>query len=500
MRLLYALLYSLIFSYSSLFAYTAGTYEPNSWAYSTVEACEEAALTTSDNYFTYMSLHSPYCNNTMLTMVYTCDEGHYSNTEFQYVDVGPRGCEYSSPICTAPQILNDYGDSCINPVPTCNPETEYLNEINECVLLTSGIPLDFPDNNTSNGVTSIGSVPTTEQGCIDMERYNSSLGIVEVIGWDYGTQACKVVAFKCNQGRVFEQSTNKCIVPPDNTSFGSDSGCVNDNWAMRWTHDFCGDCVGQAGIWLPPLGHEESGMECNKAYLEYQCVKDYRIKKYVEVSCGDPIPIDSETNEINMDNLSPTVTVDQNLSDLPTIDPTQANLSTIEGLRAIETAIKENLSPKIDTVNDNLLIANNKLSDIDNKLFSSNTKLDDINTNLDNINGVLNTTGDGIDPSNMDIDVTPLDDTNSIMDNLTDNVKELTDGVTSIQTQFTETKALLSGEQPVINIGRGSCTDENLAKFAGYISPYSSIFSLVVYVGFMVSIFKMIFAYFARGE
>lgn len=141
MRKIYILLYSLILSYSSLFAYTTGTYEPNAWAYSTVEACEEAALTTSDNYFTYMSLHSPYCNNTMLTMVYTCDEGHYSNTEFQYVDSGPRGCEYVSPVCTSPQILNDYGDTCIDAVLPCDPISNFSVPVEQASC--SGVVTDY---------------------------------------------------------------------------------------------------------------------------------------------------------------------------------------------------------------------------------------------------------------------------------------------------------------------------------------------------------------------
>ncbi|WP_373002615.1 hypothetical protein [Sulfurimonas sp.] len=505
MRLKSLLLYSLLLSYSSLFS--ANVSNVNGFVhYGGIYFQDDMKVTT---FIEHYDSSGGYLAN-----IGSYPSKYYSMASSNIIQFTTKGecggsyCHYTydkyvvtTGSCPVDTVLNPETYHCeAPPAPSCNPDTEYLNENNECVLLTSAIPPDFPDNNTSNGVTSFGTVPTTEQGCKDMERYNSSLGIVEVIGWDYGTQTCKVVAFKCNSGRVFDQSTNKCIIPPDNTNFGSNSGCINDNWARRWTHDYCEDCVGQAGIWLPPIGHEESGMECNKAYIEYQCVKDYRIKKYVEVSCGEPVPTDPENHNIDMDNLTPSEVTDQNLSNLPTIDPTNANLSTIEGLRAIESAIKDNLNPKIDTINENLLTTNSKLSNIDNKLTSSNTKLDGIKSSLDNINGVLNTTGDGIDPSNMDIDVTPLDTTKSIMDNLTDNVSELTDGMTSIKTKFDETKSLLSGQQPVLNIGGGSCNDEHLAKFAGYISPYSSIFSLVVYVGFMISIFKMIFAYFARGE
>ncbi|MCK9491322.1 MAG: hypothetical protein M0Q24_04470, partial [Sulfurimonas sp.] len=349
-------------------------------------------------------------------------------------------CPYIKPICEAPEVWNEDTYQCEVPPLECT-ENELLNENNECVPLDSLFPEDFPnDDDGTNGKTTTGSIPTTLEGCNEMERYNSSLGIVEVLGWDYQTETCKVVAFKCNQGRVLDHNTNKCIIPPDNAKLGGGDICPNDNWARRWTHDFCGDCVGTVGVWFPPLGHEESGMKCNKAYIEYQCVKDYRIKKYMEVSCGDPIPHESETNHIDMDNLNPSQTVDTNVSNLPAIDPTQANLSTVENLRAIESAIKDNLSPKIDTVNQNLVNTNDKLSNISNQIGDSNSKLNGIKSSLDNINDTLNTTGDGINLSDMDLDDSGLDDTKSIMDNFADNVSELTSGITSIEEKFTETK------------------------------------------------------------
>ena len=408
--------------------------------------------------------------------------------------------EGTPPDCPSNQLWSDEEGGCVNAPPLECTENELLNENNECVPFDSLMPDDFPNDLDSNGQTSTGTVPTTEQGCKDLERYSSSLGMVEVLGWDYQSQTCKVVAFKCNQGRVLDANTNKCIIPPDNANLGGGDICPNDNWARRWTHDFCGDCVGGVGVWLPPLGHEESGMQCNKAYIEYQCVKDYRIKKYMEVSCGDPIPNENETNHIDMNNLNPSQTVDQNISNLPAIDPTNANLAVVENLRAIESAIKDNLSPKIDTVNQNLVNTNDKLSNISNQIGDSNSKLNGIKSSLDSINDTLNTTGEGINPSDMDLDDSGLDDTKSIMDNFADNVSELTSGITSIEEKFTETKALLSGKQPIVNIPSGSCSNEHLNKFATYILPYNSIFSLVVYVGFMISIFKMIFAYMSRGE
>jgi len=98
------------------------------------------------------------------------------------------------------------------------------------------------------------------------------------------------------------------------------------------------------------------------------------------------------------------------------------------------------------------------------------------------------------------IDINGLNDYMDFVDNLDENFRDMTDGVTSIGDDFEKAKDMLSGEQPTLHIENGNCKNEALKKFGVIISPYSSIVSLVTYLLFMISIFKMIFSYVSRGE
>ena len=97
-------------------------------------------------------------------------------------------------------------------------------------------------------------------------------------------------------------------------------------------------------------------------------------------------------------------------------------------------------------------------------------------------------------------DTSGVDKSITYMKNIKDNLNYLTSDVTSIKSQYTDLKSLISGDKTKLQISQGSCSNENINKFASIISPYSAVFALLTYISFMIAIFKMIFAYFSRGE
>ena len=159
------------------------------------------------------------------------------------------------------------------------------------------------------------------------------------------------------------------------------------------------------------------------------------------------------------------------------------------------------------SIDSKLGITNNHLSNIDNGVTQTNSKLDDVNKNLTDIKNTLDThtsnAADGLknlDPSIVKIDTTPLKKSSDYMDNIKKNLGYLTKDVTSIKSQYTDLKKLLEGDNTRLTLSSGGCSDPNINKFASIIAPYSAVFALLTYVSFMLAIFKMIFAYFSRGE
>lgn len=390
-------------------------------------------------------------------------------------------------------------------IPPCNPETELLNENNECILKSSLISSDFADLNSTLGSIKFGDVVLSQENCIAGTIENYSIGSVQLLGWDYDTNKCKYVSFSCNDGLSYSTDLKLCEIPPDNISFG-DNICENDNWAKRTYLDYCGKCDGLY-IFTPPIGHEE--LECNKAYYEYACVKDYRINKYVEVSCGEIET--TNVTELNISSISDTEFEDINISNLDAIDPTEASLSNVEALEGIEDAISKNLSPLIKSTNNKLDVTNGKLDGITDIMTDMKGSLNGLEDGVGNVtnavrtsNSILNDIKDSVDGDFDGFDTSTLDTSSiedtSIFDNLEENFLDMTNGVTAIKDDYDTLTTLLNGETPVVEISSGSCSDENFIKFGTYLSPYAPIISLVVYINMMILIFKMIFSYFRGGN
>jgi hypothetical protein len=230
---------------------------------------------------------------------------------------------------------------------------------------------------------------------------------------------------------------------------------------------------------------------------------------------GTSSNVDSNSSGSNI-NLNPLIqTNNHNTQTLVThIDSVEKNTRlTNDKLTSIDsklaTMINSNLNSR-NSIDAKLGISNNLLDTVTrntaataNKLDITNAHLSDIKNTLKNINEEKGTFQNGVnsvDINNIGIDTKPLDDSSDYIDNLKDNVAYLTDDVTSIKTQFTDLKSMLEGDDTVLQLSSGGCSDPNLSKFSSIISPYSAVFALLTYVSFMLAIFKLIFVYLSRGE
>ncbi len=438
-------------------------------------------------------------------------------------------------------------------------DDEYLDINSTCKTKTSAYPNEIPITGDT-GETSTGTLPITKESCEKKLITINSTGVYAPYAWDYSTNKCLALGFKCKQGRLYDKNSKTCKIPKDDVSFPQDekNKCLGNDWGKRNDWNFCNECIGSVGIWRAPADLGYYGLECNKRYIEYQCKKDYRMKKFKEVSCGDPIPVDSETNELKVSSVEDTVFSDVKTKNKATVNPNDANSSVNEDLTKIERVLLDQIKPildvsknklssidiklssanaKLDTINNNLTRTNSKLDTVNNTLNSlnneqsfTNSKLDTVNNNLnstnsklDSLNNEQSSTNSKLDTSNdklssidetlkeilesvgieMDKDTTSLDNPteidSSIYDNLFENFRDMINGIVGIKDEFQKTKDMLNGDKPVLSIPRGGC-NENMKRFSSYISPYSSIFALITYVVLMIKIFKMIFNYMARGE
>ena len=415
-----------------------------------------------------------------------------------------------------------YGDNhhyvCSQSLPTCK-DNEYLDSNNTCVPLSSAIPSDFPTD-TNNSIIVSKIAPYDEPQCVG--SFSNDLAAYTLI-WDSSTQQCKSYVNLCFAGYSFDKKQNKCVKPADSlsssdfansTNGDSASQCVGGQFLLNYmaskSLNFCDDsCQLQYPAWSPPVGYDKYNLLCGHAYYEYRCSSDYRIKQFKEYNCAVP----KKVNSIDFNQATqPTQNLNEHNSTLSAIDPTQANTATIEALNGIEAILNEKINPLLDEQlkatkqgNDLLGSIDGSLKGVSNKLDGLDSDLKDLKGSLDGIANSLNDDGgEAVGQSSYvdlsGIDQSGLDDTGGIMDNLANNLKDLTDGIISIKDGFNNAKSLIDGTQSTVIIPNGSCQDKNLQKFAGYIAPYSGIISLITYVTLMIQIFKMIFAYYARGE
>ena len=313
-----------------------------------------------------------------------------SCTAPQYLDTTTNTC-VTPPTCTAPQILDSVTHTCVAPPPTCT-QNQFLDANNTCQDITT--PATMPqDANASHGAYSSGYAPVPQSSCNSTSSpdYSTSLGAYHIGGWDYASSQCVALAFKCNNGFIYDSASKNCTPPPSTKDIASNTNasdsansCKGNKWGLTWTYNFCGKCTGGVGIWLPPLGLENYGLQCNNKYVEYDCVSDYRLKKFNQVSCGNVLPKDKTTKQLDSSSLNTSPTKDTNLTSLSAVNSTTAITAKLS--KQIEQ--NKQLNTKVSTADNQ-----NKILDSLNKL---GTKLDQINNGKLSQDGLKNAIKNGV--------------------------------------------------------------------------------------------------------
>jgi len=390
MRLLYVLLYSVFVFSTSLFG---ANFIPISLAANQVaiigtsvripDSCIDAGGATAD----LSVLYRPFNGSGYVVATNPHVSTAYCTTRYDWVSATVL---YGS--CPTGTISNA-NNICVTPPPPTCTDTQYLDSNNTCQDIP--IPPYFPqDANSSHGTYGNGYAPIPQSACDSTSSpdYSTSLGAYSIISWDYAAQKCIASAFQCDSGFIYDSTTKICKKPPDtknlpttNDPTDSANSCNGNRWGLTQNYDFCNMCNASLYIWLPPVGLENYGLECNNKYVEYQCITDYRLKKFTQVSCGDVLQKDKTSNELNASALNPTPTKDTNVSNLSIKDSTTAITNKI----AQEIQQQKNLNAKVSTASkqDSMLKQLNKMG----------TKLDQINEGQLSQNGVKNGVKDALD-------------------------------------------------------------------------------------------------------
>jgi len=90
--------------------------------------------------------------------------------------------------------------------------------------------------------------------------------------------------------------------------------------------------------------------------------------------------------------------------------------------------------------------------------------------------------------------------------NTTDGFDTFTNSIEAVQNQFDTAQTIFSGGVPGIVFQSGSCPtysfmgkSVSISSIGQSIAPYSSIFSILIYISLMINIFRMIFGFFSKG-
>jgi hypothetical protein len=405
MKKIYILLFSIFVFNINLFALDISSCPPSSGNYwdissvSTVKGC--SAIPPSD----FFSCDSPYTvttfvNSNVIVNDPVCTDSYRTGSGNSYTTTIIKYKNGVGSSCVPPNYINS-NYMCVAPAaPTCL-DNQYLDANNTCQDIST--PADFPqDANASHGGYSNGYAPIPQADCNSQSSpdYTTSLGRYHIVGWDYGAGKCLAFAFKCNSGFIYDSVGNTCVMPPETKDIPPNSNtndsanqCSGSKWGQTWTYNFCDQCQGNVGIWLPPVGLEGYGLQCNKKYVEYQCTTDYRLKKFTEVSCGNIIPKDKTTKQIDLNNLDTPLIKDTNTSSLPARDNTLAITSQIS--KQIE--LQKALNDKVSTAD-----GQNKLLDGINKLGD---KLDSMNNGKLSQDGVKKGVKDALDARDNNLSV-----------------------------------------------------------------------------------------------
>ncbi len=280
--------------------------------------------------------------------------------------------------CPAGQIVS--GGECVTPpAPTCG-ESQYLDDNNTCQDL--GIPTNFPKEGTKDsggdgGIAGIHSRDSDGSDCNPGEEFNSDIAYAQTLGYNPDTGKCFDASYFCNSGLTWDINNKTCIIPPDTKNFNPDKNeispdlantCTSGQWAKAGYVDFCSNDLCYIGADLASYN-----LSCGNKYLKYQCTSDYRIIKFMQVSCGEP-------NKADYDKSNSTLPPSQ---DNPDVVPDTSTDSTNSNMATAISNQTNDLKRSLDAVNNSVKKTNDALNTLHSDLTDTNTKLDKVSASVD---------------------------------------------------------------------------------------------------------------------
>lgn len=209
------------------------------------------------------------------------------------------------------------------------------------------------------------------------------------------------------------------------------------------------------------------------------------------------------------------------------------HLESLKSSADASLVLQSESNTKLDRVNQNiestnlqLTESNSKLGDIKSSINENGSRIDGTNTRLDTLNAIQTQSNAELSESKSFLqkisDFFTDDqsgtyegdtsynqpDTNADPDgSFSASIGSMTSDISSIGDQFSQVKNIVSGNIPAPSFSSGSCptldgplgTSVNLNKIAQVISPYSSIFSILIYISIMIATFRSVFNFLSRG-
>ena len=348
------ILYSLLFIYSSLFAITTGDciQVGDTVDYRTLGSKQQDITeTTTTDLTSYIGKLK--INGLGYIYVFSSDKksyGNYWNNHYY---------TYGSLSSCSPAGACDEGQVDING--TCQDIS---------------LPSNFPTSE-NKGIPSIREDDTVEADCIPGKEFHSGIAYAKIIGWNSAKNKCEIGAFFCNSGLTWDNISMSCKIPDseaqlnpsdDDISQALADSCKSGKWAKKWTYDYCNQ-----PLCYIPLDAQNYNLSCGNKYLEYDCTSDYRIKKFVQVSCGDVAKEDYNNTSLSIggDTSTPNIVPDTTQNQATT----DSVVSAINSQSSKLTSSLDGLKDGLDTISQKSDLTNNKLDSISNQLSNLNDKL-----------------------------------------------------------------------------------------------------------------------------
>ena len=363
---------------------------------------------------------------------------------------------YDKHNCTAPSVLDTSSGVAKCITPAC-PSGQFLDANSTCQDLS--IPSDFPSDKGHQSIREDGD-NFSPSSCVPGKVFKSGIAYAKVIGWNSEKKVCEIATLFCDSGFTFDSVTNACVAPSDIKTFDPNKdeisqaladACTSGKWAKKWTLDYCN----QPTCYIA-LTEQNYNLHCGNMYYEYDCTSDYRLKKYVQASCGLPADKDKQNVDLSIgSDTSSGSTGDGNATSgsgngsknyIPDLNTSTSNLDVVSAINSASSG----LSNSISALDSHVLNASSKLGTIDGKLSS-------IASDVGSIKDALHVGDDKVG----DLDSITNSSGTGSFDNLVGSVKGY---IGLLKSNFNNVQGLLSNGF-TFNAPVGSCKNPHVSVY-----------------------------------